>query len=175
VTHQPGEPAKAHDPSGPRVVGRRDVLSTFGFWIATLASAAVLGIPSIRFAVGRSLEQVVEHWVPIGAPDALKPGEFTPVVYSFRVKDAWREVKKEGLIYVRSAPKGGASDFQALSGVCTHLGCNVRWTKETSRFACPCHSGVYDSDGAVISGPPPRPLRQLETRVTEDGVLEAKI
>ena len=175
MTHEAGEPTGGHEPSRPGVVGRRDVLSTFGFWIATLASAAVLGIPSIRFAVGRSLEKVVEHWVPIGAPDALKPGDFTSVVYSFRVKDAWREVKKEGLIYVRSAPRGGASDFQALSGVCTHLGCNVRWTKDTSRFACPCHSGVYDSDGAVISGPPPRPLRQLETRVTEDGVLEAKI
>jgi menaquinol-cytochrome c reductase iron-sulfur subunit len=169
VTHDAQEPNEA------RVVGRRDVLSTIGFWIATLASAAILGIPSVRFAVGKSLEQAVEHWVPIGAADALKPGDFTSVVYSFRVKDAWREVKKEGLIYVRSAPRGGASDFQALSGVCTHLGCNVRWSKDTSRFACPCHSGVYDSDGAVISGPPPKPLRQLETRVTEDGVLEAQI
>lgn len=169
MTHQGGEPNEARD------TGRRDFISTIGFWIATVASVAILGIPSVRFAVGRSLEKVVEHWVPVGAVDALKPGDFTSVVYSFRVKDAWREVKKEGLIYVRPAPPGGASDFQALSGVCTHLGCNVRWSKETSRFACPCHSGVYDSDGAVISGPPPRPLRRLETRVTEDGVLEANI
>jgi Rieske Fe-S protein len=175
VTHQSGEPNEAREPNGARIVGRRDVLSTIGFWLATVASVAVLGIPSVRFAVGKSLQQVVEHWVPVGAVDALKLGDFTSVVYSFRVKDAWREVKKEGLIYVRSAPRGGASDFQALSGVCTHLGCNVRWSKETSRFACPCHSGVYDSDGAVISGPPPRPLRQLDTRVTEDGVLEVQI
>lgn len=175
MTQQEGGPTKAHASNESPVIGRRDVLSTFGFWIATVASAAVLGIPSIRFAVGRSLEKVVEHWVPVGAADALKPGDFTSVVYVFRVKDAWREVKKEGLIYVRPAPRGGASDFQALSGVCTHLGCNVRWNKDTSRFACPCHSGVYDSDGTVISGPPPKPLRRLETRVTEDGVLEAKI
>jgi Rieske Fe-S protein len=169
VTHEAGEPTKAG------VVGRRDVLSTIGFWIATVASAAILGIPSVRFAAGKSLEQVTEHWVPIGSPDKLTPGDFTSVVYSFRLKDAWREVKKEGLIYVRSAPRGGSSgEFLALSGVCTHLGCNVRWSTDASRFACPCHSGLYDADGAVISGPPPKPLRQLETRVT-DGVLEAHI
>jgi hypothetical protein len=46
---------------------------------------------------------VTEHWVPIGSPDKLTPGDFTSVVYAFRLKAAWREVKKEGLIYVRSA------------------------------------------------------------------------
>ena len=166
---------EGNQPDKARPVGRRDVVSTLGFWIATLASAAVLGIPSARFAAGKSLEQRPEHWVPIGAPEKLPPDDFTRVVYEFRTKDAWREVKREGLIYVQPVRRAGASgQFLALSAVCTHLGCNVRWSKETSRFACPCHAGFYNAAGEVISGPPPRPLRALETRI-RDGVLEAHI
>lgn len=156
-------------------VRRRELLSTVGFWTATLTAAGLLGVPAARFVAGASLEQKPEHWIPVGAPDKLLPNDFTRVVYALRVKDAWREVTKEGLIYVRPIQRAGASgEFRALSAVCTHLGCNVRWRPEDSRFACPCHAGLYDANGDVISGPPPRPLRQLETRVT-NGVLEAHI
>lgn len=160
---------------GAPTVRRRELLATVGFWTATLTAMTLLGVPAVRFATGNSLEQQPEHWVPIGAPDKLAPNDFTRVVYELRVKDAWREVTKEGLIYVRPIQRAGASgEFRALSAVCTHLGCNVRWRPEDSKFACPCHAGFYDANGDVISGPPPRPLRQLETRV-RDGVLEAHI
>ena len=152
-------------------VGRREVLGTIGFWSATLTAGALLGIPATRFAVGNSLEQDPEHWVPIGSPDKLTRDDFTRIVYEFRTKDAWREVAKEGLIYARA---GAGGEIIALSAVCTHLGCNVRWRREQSRFACPCHAGFYDEQGNVISGPPPRPLRRLETRL-KDGVIEAHI
>ena len=168
-SHQHGTPDQAHK------VRRRELLSTVGFWTATLTAVGVLGVPAVRFAAGASLEQRVEHWVPIGPPDKIAPNDFTRVVYELRVKDAWREVTKEGLIYVRPIQVAGASgEFRALSAVCTHLGCNVRWRPEDSQFACPCHAGLYDANGDVISGPPPRPLRKLETRVT-NGVLEAHI
>ncbi len=42
---------------------------------------------------------------------------------------------------------------------CTHQGCPVH--KVDGGFACPCHGGRYDDDGAVTAGPPPRPLRRL--------------
>jgi Rieske Fe-S protein len=165
----------AHDHDAARRVRRREVVSTIGFWAATLSAGALIGIPGARFAVGASLEQKPEYWVRVGRPDALAPDDFTRVVYEFRMKDAWREVKKEGLIYVRPIRRAGSSgEFLALSAVCTHLGCNVRWRPEAQRFGCPCHAGFYDANGDVISGPPPRPLRKLETRV-RDGVLEAHI
>ncbi len=52
--------------------------------------------------------------------------------------------------------KGGG--IVALSAVCTHLGCIVQWKKEKQEFLCPCHAGLYTAEGAVISGPPPKPL-----------------
>jgi cytochrome b6-f complex iron-sulfur subunit len=55
--------------------------------------------------------------------------------------------------------KGGG--VTALSAVCTHLGCIVQWEKDRQAFLCPCHAGHYTADGAVTSGPPPKPLTKL--------------
>jgi cytochrome b6-f complex iron-sulfur subunit len=49
-------------------------------------------------------------------------------------------------------------EFRAFSAICTHLGCIVRWDDATRRIHCPCHAGFFGPDGAVLSGPPPRPL-----------------
>jgi cytochrome b6-f complex iron-sulfur subunit len=48
-----------------------------------------------------------------------------------------------------------------------HLGCLVQWHKDTEKFVCPCHAGTYDSEGEVISGPPPAALK--ECCVEENG------
>lgn len=61
--------------------------------------------------------------------------------------------------------------FSALSAVCTHLGCIVQWKKETDDFLCPCHGGRFTVEGAVIAGPPPRPLAKLPITVTRDSVI----
>lgn len=48
--------------------------------------------------------------------------------------------------------------FFALSAICTHLGCIVHWDETKQLILCPCHAGVFDVKGNVLSGPPPRPL-----------------
>lgn len=57
--------------------------------------------------------------------------------------------------------------FTALSAVCTHLGCIVKWLEDKNEFQCPCHAGRFDVTGRVISGPPPNPLPQITA--TESG------
>jgi Rieske Fe-S protein len=37
-------------------------------------------------------------------------------------------------------------------------------------YLCPCHDGHFAIDGAIISGPQPRPLEEYETKI-EDGNL----
>ncbi len=61
--------------------------------------------------------------------------------------------------------------YVALSRVCTHLGCLVDYQKDKKRFLCPCHAGVYDLSGNVISGPPPRPLPRFPLRVEGDSII----
>jgi len=49
--------------------------------------------------------------------------------------------------------------YKALSAVCTHLACIVYWNPDRRVIQCPCHAGFYRTDGTVISGPPPAPLK----------------
>ena len=57
------------------------------------------------------------------------------------------------------------SGFKVFSGVCTHLGCIVKWEPNNNRFYCPCHQGVFDAEGRVTAGPPPRDLDQFEVEL----------
>lgn len=55
--------------------------------------------------------------------------------------------------------------YKVFSSACTHLGCRVRWEENNQRFFCPCHRAVFDKDGKVLSGPPPRPLDEFKVEV----------
>ena len=59
----------------------------------------------------------------------------------------------------------------ALSLICTHLGCVVSWHQDEKQLKCPCHGGVYDVMGAVLDGPPPRPLPSFEVTMSGDTVV----
>jgi len=58
-------------------------------------------------------------------------------------------------------------EFVALSAVCTHLGCIVKWQADEREFLCPCHGGRFSPQGEVLAGPPPSALEPLP--VTLDG------
>lgn len=50
----------------------------------------------------------------------------------------------------------------AYSQKCTHLSCAVYYSRENDRLECPCHEGYFSvKDGAVIQGPPARPLPRV--------------
>jgi Rieske Fe-S protein len=67
-----------------------------------------------------------------------------------------------------------ATDVVAFSQKCTHLGCVVYYEPGEERWHCPCHEGNFDaSTGAVISGPPTRPLGRIDVEVRDDGVIWA--
>ncbi len=61
-----------------------------------------------------------------------------------------------------------------FSQKCTHLGCVVYFQEEENRWHCPCHEGNFEPlTGAVISGPPTRPLGRIEVEIREDGMIWA--
>jgi Rieske Fe-S protein len=59
------------------------------------------------------------------------------------------------------------------STICPHLGCAVDYKADQKRFGCPCHDSLFKLDGKVESGPSPRPLDILESRVV-DGKVEVR-
>jgi Rieske Fe-S protein len=56
----------------------------------------------------------------------------------------------------------------ALSQKCSHQGCTVAWDATAMQFKCPCHAGVFDAMGRVLSGQPVRPLERFDTRLQGD-------
>ena len=78
-----------------------------------------------------------------------------------------RDLKGKELLVVRT----GEREVKAISTVCTHLGCTVYWQKKQNRFYCPCHQGVFDPDGAVVSGPAPKALDSYKIELEGDNVF----
>jgi cytochrome b6-f complex iron-sulfur subunit len=69
-------------------------------------------------------------------------------------------------VIVINTPDG----FKALDAVCTHLGCIVSWNEQRQVIACPCHEAFFNTNGVVISGPPPSPLGVLRIQVEGDQI-----
>jgi Rieske Fe-S protein len=70
--------------------------------------------------------------------------------------------------------KQASGDLVAFDPRCTHGLCRYRWSEASARFVCGCHDGHFALDGAVLSGPPPRPLGQFPIREAA-GVIEVDV
>lgn len=60
-------------------------------------------------------------------------------------------------VWVVNLPNG----FIALSALCSHKGCFIKWDEKRRLFSCPCHEGLFDGQGNVVSGLPRRPLTRF--------------
>jgi len=128
-----------------------------------------LGIPAIAYIVGPALQKAqTQNWIRIGSKNKVALGEPTLFKTKIERKTGWIVNEEEISIYVLTE---NGRDFIAMSNICTHLGCRVRWIDEQQRFFCPCHNGVFDKDGTVISGPPPRPLSQYEVKIENNDLF----
>lgn len=106
-------------------------------------------------------------WLRAGDTAGLEEGLPMPMTLRIARPDGPSEVVDRKVIYL--VKKG--NEVRALDSTCTHLGCRTRFNAETRQIECPCHGGVYDVNGNVISGPPPEPLRTLATRIEAGQVM----
>ena len=158
-----GDPVS--DPEPARTPRRR-----FLQWLSGLgaAMAAVLvGYPSLRAFFWPTRAKVApDHWVKV-VDDVALVDIGAPVRIDFveLANDAWVETRVLNSVWVYTED---GEHFKAYNGHCTHLGCGYIYDKDKKHFACPCHHGVFDvKTGAVLGGPPPRPLDELELQVKD--------
>jgi menaquinol-cytochrome c reductase iron-sulfur subunit len=114
-----------------------------------------------------SLDSRQANWLSAGNLSDLMDNQPTPVTIRVAKQDGYSQVVDRQVIFL---VKTGDTSVRALSSTCTHLGCRVSWDAEAERLKCPCHGGVYDKTGKVMSGPPPAPLATLTTRIDGDQV-----
>lgn len=129
--------------------------------------AVLYAIPAIAYIIGDSLRRRVENWIPLGPVSKVEFG--TPTLFKANVTRTagWVSSNDEFFIYVLTE---NGRDFIALSNICTHLGCRVRWIADREQFYCPCHVGIFDKEGNVISGPAPRPLDRYMVKVEREQI-----
>ena len=150
---QSGDSAVTPVPPGGAGVTRRGFLDWL-IGLGTAAAGAALAVPGLLYLwpAARGGKSVS---VKIDGAAKLQPGEAAMV-----------QVTGKAVVVVR-----GRSGYRAFSAVCTHLGCLVKWDTAAREFKCPCHAAVFDENGHVVSGPPPKPLPEYQVREVGEDVF----
>ena len=140
---------------------RRRFLSRMSLLLSA-AAAAVVSIPILGYLLSPLIKPAKQQWIDIGTIDQFQVGQTVEVKLQDPSTVPWSGATATTAAWVRRASD---SDFIAFAVNCTHLGCPVNWQAEAEIFLCPCHGGVYNADGSVAGGPPPRPLFRYDTQV----------
>jgi cytochrome b6-f complex iron-sulfur subunit len=110
--------------------------------------------------------------VTLGSSGCDNPGDAPPASLSVSLDDL--PDGQRVVVRFRDKPiellREGDS-VTARSLVCTHIGCVVQWDPTEKLYVCPCHRGRFDENGQVVDGPPPRPLREIATRISGTQVV----
>lgn len=149
---------------------RRSFLTRLVLAGAALIGAGVAGLAGA--VVTPRTKETAKRWRAAASMFDLPPkGPFVATLAE-RHADGWHETRKETVVFIDKV----GEEYQALSATCTHLGCRVAWDAAGDHYKCPCHGGVFNRAGDVVSGPPPRGLNKIPVRLNpETADIEVEI
>lgn len=146
-------------------IGRKGFLELVTWAVGGLISLA-MGIPAVAYIIGPAVQKGEEQdWIRLGSTTKVEMGTPTLFKTTIQRQNGWMVNEEEISAFILTEDD---RDYVALSNICTHLGCRVRWIEGQEQFFCPCHNAVFDKEGEVVSGPPPRPLDQFQVKVEEN-------
>jgi nitrite reductase/ring-hydroxylating ferredoxin subunit len=153
-----------------RRVSRGSLLRAAALWAAGVASGFAIdlglrriGTPAIAPATAPAAPPVLVggNWFSAGPLDSLPVG----TVKAFNAGAV-------PLYLVRDD-----QSIRAVSRICTHMGCMLRYDKDWNELDCPCHGAVFGLDGALKAYDNPTyssiklpPLPTAEVRVVNGTV-----
>ena len=146
---------------------RRGFLTRLSLILSGLMGA-VIALPGIGFMFGSVFKRDPRVWHQLGKVDSFEVGKTVNVEFKNASPREWAGVTAMTGAWLRRVSE---DEFIAFSINCRHLGCPVNWVADASLFMCPCHGGVYYSDGEVAAGPPQQALARYPVRV-KDGYVE---
>lgn len=145
------------------LIDRRTLLKS---WQALAAAVAGLSaIPAgLFFALGARTKGAAAgvgsaDWIDLGPVADFAEGPWKARRFRREVEDRWKKTVVDESVYLRKQ----GEVIEAVSAICTHTGCLVQ--RVSNGFGCPCHKSDFDEEGRPTSGPAPRPLDRLETKV----------
>jgi quinol---cytochrome c reductase iron-sulfur subunit, bacillus type len=139
------------------------------------AIGAIVTLPVLGFTVLPPFTDVEEGEADLGPLENFPQGEY--VIASYLANPKVGEVSRRTAFVRNNGPTdAGEPSFTILYSRCVHLGCPVQPNgpiDEENRmevdgvelrpvlaqsFGCPCHGGLYDSEGNRQAGPPVRSM-----------------
>lgn len=145
------------------VSSRREMLQLTGVTAAAVVIGAVVDRSLLESVIpsqggqadAKALSLTTGTWVPMMSVGMVPPGQAirfsAPAIEGFVVNN------------------GGHLD--ALSAVCTHQGCILRFNAQSQGLDCPCHGASFNLQGSPINREYLRPLPRVQSRIS-DGQVE---
>ena len=138
------------------LLGRRELLNGLAA-TGALGMCVVGGHAALGYLTGMEVPEPRNVTVSGAAIETLEKQRFVLVPYGPQP------------VMVYRLPDG---QLRAVSAVCTHSQCNVRYRPQENDIYCGCHHGRFTAEGVNVPGtPPPRPLRKFCVRRQADGTL----
>ncbi len=163
----PEKPAAVPDTPPRTSTDRRTFLRQVGVGILGAASILVVGGVAATTAVSPSLIKTSRQWVPVAPLSQIPVGDIATLMMRYDLKNGLYTQEMATPVLVSRT----GSQITCFNASCTHLGCIVKWDSQLARFRCACHGGVFDRDGRVLAGPPPRPLDRYRFKVDSGHLL----
>ncbi len=159
----PGASAHTAEATTKRALeSRRSFLFKVSIAINALVAAAI-ATPVIGYLLGPIRRKgAYNSWIALGEVSDYHEGETVLATYRNPDTNQWDGDTGKVACYVR---REAGNTFTVFAVNCAHLGCPVRWFPQSELFMCPCHGGVYYSNGDRAAGPPERGLFTYDYRV----------
>jgi len=166
-------------------------LSTIG--VGALIGAGIT-LPPLGFAVLPSFdgEGIATRDVNLGPITSFPEGKY--VIATFLENPDQGEVsRRTAFIRNNGRTDDGVPSFTTLYSRCVHLGCPVQPNGPidedaktdvngielrpvlAASFGCPCHGGLYDSEGNRTAGPPVRSLDRFEFSIVNGDLVLGRV
>ena len=156
--------------TSPDDLSRRGMLMKLGL-LFNGAIGLVLAVPIVRYLLSpviRERNGGYESWLALGQLDQFPAGQTRLASYRHPAANPADGETANIPCWVRNVD---GETFQVFAINCAHLGCPIRWFPQSGLFMCPCHGGVYYSDGSRASGPPERGLFEYRYKVEAGKLL----
>lgn len=145
---------------------RRNFLSLIPLGVVGMIFSSI-SVAAVRFLRPRLTSSNTDRWIEVANLSELTGN--APLTRKIQADtiNGWAKTIEERQVFVLPSAN------KVLSAVCPHEGCEVFWEQGRNRFSCPCHESYFSADGSRLSGPAPRGLDQLPSRI-QDGHLQVQ-
>jgi Rieske Fe-S protein len=137
---------------------RREFLATLAGGTAAVAASTCL--------LGQGCGVNPAPGVKVGAVDAAGQVKITPAnIAALAYVGGAAQLTSAGVGIPIFIVRSGDNEYNATSGLCTHVQCPVGYNSDLKLIECPCHAARFTLDGKVVRLPATAPLTKFPTRV----------